>query len=95
MKGCYGYRSTGEAQETTNTGKSPRGLTGGFIVINVNSFQLQIGVSMIRAGGVDAVLIGDHLPKFSSDLIKKKKGKERNDASAESNDKETLTKIRA
>ena len=75
MKGCFSYRSTGgrgKATLLTNTGKNPCYLTGRFIVINVDSFQLQIGVSMIRAGGVDAVLIGDHLPKFGSDLMKRK-----------------------
>ncbi|KYN43709.1 hypothetical protein ALC56_01971 [Trachymyrmex septentrionalis] len=38
--------------------------TGGFIVINVDPFQLKIGISVIGARRIDAMFIRNHLPKL-------------------------------
>lgn len=40
-------------------------LTRGFIVVNTDAVQLQVTVSMIASGGVNAVLVTDHLPELS------------------------------
>ena len=43
--------------------------SGGLIVIDVDSFELKIRVTMIRTGWVDSMLIRDNLPELSSDLV--------------------------
>jgi hypothetical protein len=43
--------------------------TGGLIVVHVDAFQLEVGVTVVCTGRVDAVLIGDHLPEFGTDLV--------------------------
>ena len=43
--------------------------TGGFIVIDVDSFELQIRISMIGTCWVNTVLIWDDFPKFGTDLV--------------------------
>ena len=43
--------------------------SGSFVVINVDSFQLQVRVSVVGSGGVNSVLVRDDFPKFGSDLV--------------------------
>jgi len=43
--------------------------TSGFVVVNIYSFELKIGVAVVGTGWVDSVLIGNDLPKLSSNLI--------------------------
>jgi len=43
--------------------------TGGFVIININSFELKIGVSVISTGWVDTVFVRDDFPEFSTDLV--------------------------
>jgi hypothetical protein len=43
--------------------------TGGFIVIDVDSFQLQIGITSVGTGGVNAVFIGNYFPELGTDLV--------------------------
>jgi len=43
--------------------------TGGFIVIDVNSFKLKVRISVICSGGIDSVLVWDDLPEFGTDLV--------------------------
>jgi len=40
-------------------------VTCGFVVIDVDTFQLQIGVAVVRTSRVDAMLIGDNLPELN------------------------------
>ena len=42
---------------------------GSFIVVDIDSLELEIRVTVVRAGGVDSVLIGDNLPEFSTNLV--------------------------
>ena len=42
--------------------------TGGLVVVHVDALQLEVGVTVVRAGGVDAVLVGDDLPELGADL---------------------------
>ena len=44
-------------------------LTCGFIVVDGDSVQLQVAVSVVGTGGVDAVFIAYHLPELSTDLV--------------------------
>lgn len=39
-------------------------LTSSFIVVHIDSLQLQVTVTMVTASGVDAMLIAYHLPKL-------------------------------
>ena len=39
-------------------------LTSSFIVVHIDSLQLQVTVAMVTASGVDAMLIAYHLPKL-------------------------------
>lgn len=43
--------------------------TGSFVKVNVDSFQLQVGITMIGTGRVDTVFVGDDLPELSTDLV--------------------------
>lgn len=40
-----------------------------FIIVNVNSFELEVGVSVIGSGGIDTVFIGNDFPELGSDLV--------------------------
>lgn len=42
----------------------PLGPTCGLIVVHVDSLQLQVTIPVVRARGVDAMLITDHLPEL-------------------------------
>ena len=42
---------------------------GGFVVVDVDPLQLKVRVSVVVAGWVDAVLVGDNLPELGSDLV--------------------------
>ena len=42
---------------------------GGFVEVNVDALQLEVGVTVVGAGGVDAVLVGDDLPELGADLV--------------------------
>ncbi len=43
--------------------------TSGFVKVHVDSLELQVGVAVVGAGGVDAVLVGDNLPELGTDLV--------------------------
>jgi hypothetical protein len=42
---------------------------GGFVVVDVDSFELKVGVAMVGSGWVDSVFVGDDLPEFGTDLV--------------------------
>mmetsp|Transcript_12357 Transcript_12357/g.25957 ORF Transcript_12357/g.25957 Transcript_12357/m.25957 type:complete len:484 (+) Transcript_12357:61-1512(+) len=42
---------------------------GGLVEVHVDALQLQVGVTVVGTGGVDAVLIADHLPELGTDLV--------------------------
>jgi proteasome assembly chaperone (PAC2) family protein len=43
--------------------------TSGLVVINVDSLELEIRVSVISTGGVNTVFIRDNLPELGTDLV--------------------------
>merc|ERR1711939_888540 len=55
--------------------------TGGLIVVNVDSLKLEVGVSVVRSGGVNSVFIGDDFPELSTDLVTALAGLDVNDFS--------------
>jgi hypothetical protein len=42
---------------------------GGFVVVDVDSLELEIGVAMVGSGWVDSVFVGDDFPEFGTDLV--------------------------
>ena len=43
--------------------------TGGLVVVHVDALQLEVRVAMVSAGGVNAVLIGNHFPELGTNLV--------------------------
>ena len=41
----------------------------GFIIVDVDAFELELGVAAVLSGVVDAVLVADDLPELGSDLV--------------------------
>jgi hypothetical protein len=42
---------------------------GGLVVVHVDTLQLEVGVAVVRAGGVNAMLVADDLPELGTDLV--------------------------
>jgi hypothetical protein len=53
--------------------------TGGFVEINVDSFQLKVGVSVVGTSWVNSVFIRDDFPELGSDLVTALTGLDMND----------------
>jgi len=43
--------------------------TSSFVEVNVDSFELEVGVTVVGTSGVDTVFIGNYFPKLSTDLV--------------------------
>ena len=43
--------------------------TSGFIIVNINSFELKIRITMICTGWINTMFIGDDFPEFGTDLV--------------------------
>jgi len=43
--------------------------TSGFVVVNVDSLELEIGVTVVRTGGVNSVFVRDDFPELGTDLV--------------------------
>jgi hypothetical protein len=43
--------------------------SGGLVVVDVDSLELEIGVTVVGTGRVNTVLVGDDLPEFGTDLV--------------------------
>jgi hypothetical protein len=43
--------------------------TSGFVEVNVDSFKLEVRVTVVSTSGVDTVFIGNDFPELSSDLV--------------------------
>jgi hypothetical protein len=43
--------------------------SGGLIVVHVDSLQLKVGISVVSSGGINAMLVGDNLPKLGTNLV--------------------------
>ena len=40
--------------------------TGGFVVVDGDTFKLQLGLAVISSGGVDSMFIADNLPELET-----------------------------
>jgi len=43
--------------------------TGGLVVVHIDALELEVGVTVVGAGRVNAVLIGDDFPELGADLV--------------------------
>jgi len=43
--------------------------TSGFVVVDVDSFQLQIGISVVGTGRINTVFVGNDFPELGTDLV--------------------------
>jgi hypothetical protein len=43
--------------------------TSSFVEVNVDSFELEVGVTVVGTSGVDTVLVGDNFPELGTDLV--------------------------
>ena len=65
--GSDGVHGSGLEIHEDGSGDVPA--SGGFIVVDVDPLKLEVGVSVVGAGGVDSVFVGDDLPEFGTDLV--------------------------
>jgi hypothetical protein len=65
--GTDGVHGTG--LEIHKDGSGDVTATGGFIIVDVDSLELEVGVSVVRTGGVNSVLVGDNFPELGTDLV--------------------------
>jgi hypothetical protein len=61
--------------------------TSGFVVVNVDAFKLEIGVTMVGTSGVDTVFVADDFPELSTDLVTALTGLDMNNFTPEDSEK--------
>ena len=59
----------GSGLEVHENGSGDESTAGGLVIVDVDSLKLEIGVTVVSTGGVDAVLVGDDLPELGTDLV--------------------------
>ena len=62
-----GIHSTG--LEVHQDGSGDIAATSGFVVVDINSFKLKIGVTVVGTSWVNSMLIGDDFPELSTNLV--------------------------
>jgi len=43
--------------------------TGGFVEVDVDALELEVGVTVVGAGGVNTVFVGNDFPELGTDLV--------------------------
>ena len=59
----------GTGLEIHEDGSGDVSSTSGFVVVNVDSLQLEVRISVIGTGGVNSVFVRDDFPELSTDLV--------------------------
>ena len=59
--------------------------SGGLVVVDVDSLELEIRVTVVSTGWVNSVLVGDDLPEFGTDLVTALSALDVNDFTASKN----------
>ena len=65
-KGTGANRVHGSGLQVHQDGAGHIAATRGLVEVHVDALQLQVGVTVVRARGVDTVLIGDNLPELGT-----------------------------
>ena len=68
-EGASSDRVHGSGFEIHKDGTGDISSTSGLIIVDVDSFELKIGISVVSTCGVDSVLVGDDLPELGTDLV--------------------------
>jgi len=55
--------------EVHEDGSGDESATGGLVIVDVDSFELEIGVTVVSTGWVDTVFVGDDLPELGALLF--------------------------
>jgi len=55
--------------------------SSGLVIVNVDSLELEIGVSVVCTGWVNSVLVGNNFPELGTDLVTALTGLNMNDFS--------------
>jgi hypothetical protein len=59
----------GSGLEIHEDGSGDVSATGGLVVVDVDSLELEIGVTVVSTGGVNTMFVGDDLPELSANLV--------------------------
>ena len=43
--------------------------TSSFVIVDVDSLELEVGITVIGTSGVDTMFVGDDFPEFGTDLV--------------------------
>ena len=65
--GAHGVHRAG--LEVHQHGAGNVAAAGGFVEVHVDALELEVGVAVVRAGGVNAMLVADDFPEFGTDLV--------------------------
>jgi hypothetical protein len=60
--------ATCSSYDSTHTRRGTR-TASGLVEVHVDALQLQVAVTVVRAGWVNAVLIAHHLPELGANLV--------------------------
>mmetsp|Transcript_41678 Transcript_41678/g.63685 ORF Transcript_41678/g.63685 Transcript_41678/m.63685 type:complete len:400 (-) Transcript_41678:46-1245(-) len=71
----------GSGLEVHKDGSGNVSASGGLVVVDVDSLKLEVGVTVVGTGGVNAVLVGDNLPELGTDLVTALSGLDMNNLS--------------
>ena len=63
------YRIHGTRFEIHENSSWDKSTTSSFIIIDVDSFELKIGVTVVSTGRIDSVFVGDDFPELGTDLV--------------------------
>ena len=55
--------------EVYQNGSGDISSSGCFVIVDIDSFKLEVGLSLIGSGWVDSVFVGNDFPELSSDLV--------------------------
>ena len=68
-EGSGADRVHGAGLEVHEHGSGHVSSAGRLVVVDVDSLELEVRVAVVGSGGVDSVLVRDHLPELRSDLV--------------------------
>jgi len=68
-KGSSTNRVHGSGLKVHQHGAGHVAATSRFVEVHVDALQLKVGVTMVRSGGVNTMLIGDNLPELGTNLV--------------------------
>jgi hypothetical protein len=59
----------GSGFEIHKDGSGHVSTSGGFVIVNIDSFQLKVGIAVIGSGGVNSVFVRNDFPELGTDLV--------------------------